>query len=62
MWRANNKWKGSAAGLGGLSRPVDILLFNVCCNVYDLCLFGMNASFQTCLCVCEKFQKVGRRL
>ena len=25
--RGNNQWKGSVAGLGGLSRPVDVLLF-----------------------------------
>ena len=33
---------------------------NFVCGVYTLCLFGMNASFQTRLCVCVQFQKVGR--
>ena len=41
----------SVAGLGGPSRPVDILPFHFCCCVYTLCLFGMNASSQTCFCV-----------
>ena len=50
--RGNNKSKGSVAGLGGLRRPLHILPFNFCCSVYTLCLFGMNASFQTCFCVC----------
>ena len=40
MVRGNNKWKGSVAGLGGLSGPVGILPFNFCCSVYTLCLFG----------------------
>ena len=48
-----HKWKGSVAGLGGLSGPVDILPFNFCCSVYTLCLFGMSVVFQTCLGVCE---------
>ena len=51
--RGNNKWKGSMAGLGGLSGPVDILPFKFCCGVYTLCLFGMSVVFQTCLGVCE---------
>ena len=59
--RGNNERKGSVAGLGGLSGPVGILPFNFCSGVYTLCLFGMSVSFQTCLCVCEKFQKVGTR-
>ena len=59
--RGNSKWKGSVAGLGGLSGAVGVLPFNFCCSVNTLCLFGMSVSFQTCLCVCEKFQKVGRR-
>ena len=49
--RGSNKWKGSVAGLGGLSRPVGVFLFNFCCRVYTSCLFGMSVSFQTCLCV-----------
>ena len=54
--RGNNKWKGSVAGLGGLSGPA---IFCSCC-VYTLCLFGMSFVFQTCLGVCELW-KVGRR-
>ena len=50
--KGNNKWKGSVAGLGGLSLPVGVLPFNFCCSVYTLCQFGMSVSFQTCLCVC----------
>ena len=59
--KGNNKWKGRVAGLGGLSEPVGVLPFIFCCSVYALCHFGMSVSFQTCLCVCEKCQKVGRR-
>ena len=49
MVRGNNKWKGSVAGLGGLSGPVGILPFNFCCSVCTLCLYGMSVVFQTCL-------------
>ena len=52
MVRGNNKWKGSVAGLGGLSGPVGILPFNFCCSVCTLCLYGMSVVFQTCLGVC----------
>ena len=52
--RRNSKWKESVAGLGGLSRPVDILpVFFFCCCVYTLCIFGMTASFQTRVFVSE---------
>ena len=47
--RGNIKWKGSVAGLGGLSGLVDILPFNFCCRVYTLRLFGMSVVFQICL-------------
>ena len=47
----------SVAGLGGPSRPVDILPFNFCCCVYTLRLFGMNATFQTCLCCVKSFRR-----
>ena len=50
--RGNNKWKGSVAGLGGLSGPVDILPFNFCCGVYTLCFFGMSVVWW-CLCTVE---------
>ena len=46
--RGNNKWKGSVAGLGGLSGPVDTFLSNFVA-VCTLCLFGMSVVFQTCL-------------
>ena len=55
-----NKWKGSVAGLGGLSGPVGILPFIFCRSVYTMCLFGMSVVFQTCLGVCE--QKGRRRI
>ena len=47
------------AGLGGLSAPVGSLPFNFVAVCTPCAL--MSASFQTCLCVCVKFQKVGRR-
>ena len=50
------------AGLCELSGACWYSSFQICCSVYTLCLFGMSASFQTYICVCVKFQKVGRRL
>ena len=49
--RRYNEWKGSVAGLGGLSGHVGVLPFSFCCSVYTLCHFGMSVSFQTFLCV-----------
>ena len=48
-------------GLGGLSGPVGITLFNFCCGVYTLCFFGVSVSLQMCLGVCVLFQKDGGR-
>ena len=44
------KWEGGVAGLCGLSRPVGIPS-SIFRSVYTLCLFGVSASFQVCLCV-----------
>ena len=41
--RGNNKWKGSVAGLGGVSGPVDFLPVKL---VHTMGFFGTSVMFQ----------------